>query len=72
MTMKKLVMLAMTLVATLSASAQIEEGNWYLTPKIGVGIADLTGRLYIDQAEGTYDYTLRPITSVVAGLEGHL
>ncbi len=68
--MKKLVMLAMALVATLSASAQIEEGNWYLTPKIGVGIADLTGRLYTDQAEGTYDYTLRPITSVVAGLEG--
>ena len=58
-------------MVAVSANAQIEEGEFNITPKAGVGIADLTGKLF-DQtkAEGSYDATLRPIASFVGGIEG--
>lgn len=62
---------AISLMVAVSANAQIEEGEWYITPKVGVGIADLTGKLFNpDKAEGSYDATLRPIASFVGGIEG--
>ena len=42
-TMKKL-FFAISLMIAVSANAQIEEGEWYITPKAGVGVADLTGK----------------------------
>ena len=70
MTMRKMMLLAIVLMATLSGNAQIEEGDWALIVKAGVGKADLTGKLYdSEKAEGTYDATLHPITSVVVGAE---
>lgn len=70
-TMKKLFFVISLMVAAVSANAQIEEGEWYITPKAGVGIADLTGKLFNpDKAEGSYDATLRPIASFVGGIEG--
>ena len=69
-TMKKL-FFVISLMIAVSANAQIEEGEWYITPKAGVGIADLTGKLFNpDKAEGSYDATLRPIASFVGGIEG--
>ena len=68
--MKKL-FIAIGLMVAVSANAQIEEGEWYVTPRVGVGIADLTGKLFDpSKAEGTYDATLRPIASFVGGIEG--
>lgn len=62
---------AIALMVAVSANAQIEEGEWYVTPRVGVGIADLTGKLFDpSKAEGTYDATLRPIASFVGGIEG--
>ena len=69
--MKRLFFAISLMVAAVSANAQIEEGEWYITPKAGVGIADLTGKLFNpDKAEGSYDATLRPIASFVGGIEG--
>ena len=63
--MKKLFFAISLMIAAVSANAQIEEGEWYVTPKVGVGIADLTGKLFNpDKAEGSYDATLRPIMSI--------
>ena len=68
--MKKLMLMAIGLMATVCANAQVEESDWSIMPKVGVGIADMTGKLLDpDKAEGTYDATLRPITSLVAGFE---
>jgi len=68
--MKKLMTLVMLAMTALTTSAQIEDGNWYITPKAGVSVADMTGRLfYADKAEGTYDCTLRPITSFAIGID---
>ena len=70
MTMKKLMMMTIGLIATMSASAQVDAGDWAITPRVGIGIADLTGKLYDpDKAAGSYDATLHPITSFVAGIE---
>ena len=44
--MKKLMMIAVAMMAAMNASAQIEEGEWYVTPKAGFSVADLTGKLY--------------------------
>lgn len=68
--MKKLLVMVIALMATVNMNAQIEEGEWYITPRVGLGIADLTGKLYsTDEAEGSYDATLHPITSFAAGLD---
>ena len=69
--MKKLMMtMAVALLTAMNASAQIDEGNWYVTPKVGISIADLTGKLYNpDKAEGTYDPILRPLCTFTAGLD---
>lgn len=70
MTMKKLMIMAIGLMVAVSGNAQVEEGEWSIIPKVGVGISDLTGKLYDPtQAESTKDVTLHPITSVVAGVE---
>lgn len=68
--MKKLLILAIAMMATVNINAQIEEGEWTIMPKVGLGIADLTGKLMdSEQVDGTYDATLHPITSLAAGLE---
>ena len=68
--MKKLIF-AIAMMVSVSANAQVEEGEWYITPRAGVGIADLTGNLYDPtQSESSYDATLRPITTFVGGIEG--
>ena len=68
--MKKLFVAIFAIMATIHANAQIEEGNWYITPKLGVSIADMTGTL-IDpsKAEGTYDNALHPLTGFTAGVD---
>ena len=68
--MKKFI-LAISMMVAVSANAQIEEGEWYVTPKAGVAVADLTGKLFDPtKAEGSYDATLRPIVSFAGGIEG--
>ena len=68
--MKKLMILAIAMMATMNASAQIEEESWYFTPKIGINIADLTGKLYDpDKADSEYDSKLRPLTTFTAGVD---
>ena len=68
--MKKFI-IAIGLMVSVSANAQIEEGSFYITPRAGVGIADLTGKLFDPTQSGTdYDATLRPITTFVGGIEG--
>jgi len=41
--MKKLMMIAAMMVATLSANAQNEVGQWTLMPKVGINISSVTG-----------------------------
>ena len=41
--MKKIMMIAAMMVATLSANAQNEVGQWTLMPKIGINISSVTG-----------------------------
>lgn len=40
--MKKLLMMASLLLASVSGFAQLEKGAWYLTPKAGVNFANMT------------------------------
>jgi hypothetical protein len=40
--MKKLIMIAAMMVATLSVSAQYEPGTWSIMPKVGVNVASMT------------------------------
>ena len=62
---------AIAMMVAMSANAQVEEGDFYLIPKAGVGIADLTGKLFDPtKSETNYDATLRPITTFVGGIEG--
>jgi hypothetical protein len=68
--MKKLFVSIIAMMAVVSAHAQIEEGNWFITPKVGVSVADMTGQLFDPtKAEGTYDATLHPLTGFTAGVE---
>lgn len=68
--MKKLMMIAIVLMAAMNASAQIEEETWYVTPKAGFSVADMSGKLYDpSKAEGTYDATLRPLFGFTAGVD---
>lgn len=71
MKMKKLFLFTVAMMASLNMNAQIEEGNWYVTPKLGVGIADMTGNLFDITKEkgGDYNSTLHPLTVFTAGLE---
>ena len=67
---KKLMILAIAMTATVNASAQIEAESWYVTPKAGVTVADLTGKLFdATKAEGTYDATLRPLVNFTIGAD---
>lgn len=71
MMMKKLMMMAIVVMATVQAHAQLEEGEWSIIPRVGVNIADMTGKLFdATKAEGTYDATLHPLVTVAAGAEG--
>ena len=57
--MKKMMMIAAMMVATLSANAQNEVGQWSLQPKAGINIAKMT----------KFDYNkTRP--GLIIGLEG--
>ncbi len=62
--MKKILMIAIVLMTTMHVNAQNEEGEWSFMPKVGLGIADMTGKLLDDNS-----YTLKPIFSLVAGVE---
>ena len=70
--MKKLMMIAVAMMAAMNASAQIEEGEWYVTPKAGFSVADLSGKLYDpskDKEKIAYDATLRPLFGFTAGVD---
>jgi hypothetical protein len=47
--MKKIMMIAALMVATLSASAQNEVGQVTLQPKVGINIANMTGDTWVDK-----------------------
>ena len=70
MKMKKLLILVMTAMTAMTASAQIEDGNWYITPKAGVGVADMTSALF-ESKNLPFDYNadLKPIVSFTAGVD---
>ena len=68
--MKKMLFVVIAMMTTVNINAQIEEGNWYVTPKLGFGISDMTGTLFDPtKAEGTYDATLHSIATFTAGVE---
>ncbi len=68
--MKKLMIFAVAMMASLSVNAQVEEDTWYVTPKAGFSVADLTGKLYDpSKVDGTYDATLRPLFGFTAGVD---
>jgi len=68
--MKKLLLCAIALMATVGASAQIEEDTWYVTPKVGVSVADMTSALFDSkEAEVDYNSNLKPIVSFTAGAD---
>ncbi len=64
--MKKFLMIAIVLMTTMQANAQNEEGAWSFMPKVGLGIADMTGQFIDEDDKG---YPLKPIFSLVAGME---
>ena len=68
--MKKLMMMAMIMMATVNAQAQLEEGEWTIMPKVGISLADLTGKLYLATEDASYDATLHPLFTYVVGIEG--
>ena len=47
--MKKIMMIAALMVATLSANAQNEVGQVTLQPKVGINIANMTGDTWVDK-----------------------
>lgn len=62
--------MAIAMMMSVNMNAQLDEGNWYFTPKIGLSIADLTGKLYApEKADGSYDPTLHPMTGFTGGVE---
>ncbi|MBQ1827794.1 MAG: PorT family protein [Prevotella sp.] len=68
--MKKLLILVMTAMTTMTASAQIEDGNWYITPKAGVSVADMTSALFDSKQAGVdYNADLKPFVSFTAGVD---
>ena len=68
--MKKLMILVMTAMTTMTASAQIEDGNWYITPKAGVSVADMTSALFDSKQAGVdYNADLKPFVSFAAGVD---
>jgi len=72
--MKKFMILAVMMVATLTASAQQEEGTWSVTPKVGFNLANLAGDVEHNSmkfglaagAEAMYQFT--PMIGLSAGL----
>lgn len=63
-------MLAMIVMATVNAQAQLEEGEWTIMPKVGISLADLTGKLDLATTDASYDTTLHPLFTYVIGIEG--
>ncbi len=59
-------MIAIVLMTTMHVNAQNEEGEWSFMPKVGLGIADMTGQYIEEDGKG---YPLKPIFSLVAGIE---
>lgn len=72
--MKKMMMIAVMLVATLTASAQQDPGTWSITPKVGFNLANLAGDIdhnnikfgLVAGAEAMYQFT--PMVGLSAGL----
>lgn len=68
--MKKLMILVMTAMTVMTANAQIEDGNWYITPKAGVSVADMTSALFDSKQAGVdYNADLKPFVSFTAGVD---
>ena len=67
-------MIAVMMVATLTASAQQEPGTWSITPKVGFNLANLAGDIdhnsmkfgLVAGAEALYQFT--PMVGLSAGL----
>lgn len=72
--MKKMMMIAVMMVATLAASAQQDPGTWSITPKVGLNLANLAGDVehnsikvgLVAGAEAMYQFT--PMVGLSAGL----
>ena len=45
--MKKMLFVVIAMMTTVNINAQIEEGNWYVTPKLGFGISRITGSVLL-------------------------
>ena len=69
-----MMMIAVMMVATLTASAQQEAGTWSITPKVGFNLANLSGDIdgnsmkfgLVAGAEAMYQFT--PMIGLSAGL----
>ncbi len=72
--MKKLLTMAVLMVATLTASAQQEPGSWSVTPKVVMNLSNLTGdisnnSMKVGLAAGAEAmYQINPLVGVSAGL----
>ena len=70
--MKKMMMIAVMMVATLAASAQQEVGTWSVTPKVGFNLANITDADDADMKFGLVagadlTYQLSDVFAVSAG-----
>lgn len=72
--MKKMMMIAVMLVATLAANAQQDPGTWSITPKVGVNLANLAGDVDGNSmkfglvAGADAMYQISPVIGLSAGL----
>lgn len=72
--MKKIMMIAAMMVATLTASAQQATGSWSITPKAGINLSNLAGdisgnSIRIGLAAGAEAmYQINPLIGLSAGL----
>ena len=72
--MKKLLIMVVMMVATITASAQQETGTFSLTPKLGINLANFSGDIsnnsikiaFAAGVEGMYQFT--PLVGLSAGL----
>ena len=68
--MKKIFLLLLTAMVSLGSHAQIEDDAWYVIPKLGVGVADMTSAIFdAKKAEVNQNATLKPMTTFTGGVE---
>ena len=66
--MKKLMMIAAMMVATLSVSAQYEPGTWSIMPKIGINVASMTNAESLP-ITGATNLDKQPLGGSLVGVE---